>query len=211
MSNVSTQLSHGPNSAKRPEQPPSALGKRLREERELRGLSVRELARRLGVSASLISQIETGRSLPSVVTLQALTAALDVSIDSLFAPARSERAGIGRQRSRRPDVVVRRGDRKAIDLEGGVHWERLTADDHPEGDFLLITYGVGGSSGATLTQHGGREFGLVLSGTLNVTLQFEDYILNEGDSIAFPSTTPHRLWNGGEVPAVSVWFVFDRR
>ncbi|MPZ60807.1 MAG: cupin domain-containing protein [Propionibacteriales bacterium] len=68
--------------------PPSVppIGERIREERARRGVTVRGLARDIGVSASLISQIETGRSQPSVSTLYAITTALDISIEDLFAP-----------------------------------------------------------------------------------------------------------------------------
>jgi transcriptional regulator with XRE-family HTH domain/quercetin dioxygenase-like cupin family protein len=60
------------------------VGERIREERMRRGLSVRGLARNVGVSASLISQIETGRSRPSVSTLYAITKALDISLEEVF-------------------------------------------------------------------------------------------------------------------------------
>jgi len=63
------------------------LGARLREVRLESGLSLREVARKLGVSASLVSQLETGKSQPSVVTLYSLTQLLGVSIDQLFADA----------------------------------------------------------------------------------------------------------------------------
>ena len=60
------------------------LGAQVRAERQRRALSVRELARRIGVSASLISQVETGRAQPSVTTLMALVTELELSLDSLF-------------------------------------------------------------------------------------------------------------------------------
>ena len=88
------------------------LGAQVRAERQRRALSVRELARRIGVSASLISQVETGRAQPSVTTLMALVTELELSLDSLFsdgAPGGSSttaRAGSARRtlayRRRRP-------------------------------------------------------------------------------------------------------------
>src|SRR5690606_10331650 len=62
------------------------LGRRLREEREKRGVSVRGLARDVGVSASMVSQIETGKSQPSVSTLYAITTVLGVTVEELFTP-----------------------------------------------------------------------------------------------------------------------------
>jgi len=66
------------------------FGERIREERASRGVTVRGLARDIGVSASLISQIETGRSQPSVSTLYAIVTALGISIEDLFAPGVSD-------------------------------------------------------------------------------------------------------------------------
>ena len=60
------------------------IGERLRQARLRRGMTVRGLARVVDVSASLISQIETGKSSPSVSTLYAITAALDISIEDVF-------------------------------------------------------------------------------------------------------------------------------
>ena len=79
------------------------MGERLRAARQGRGLSLRDLAERLGVSASLISQIETGRANPSVSTLYALVDELDVSLDELlFAERRAGPPGVGRARTAVP-------------------------------------------------------------------------------------------------------------
>src|SRR6266511_1836884 len=65
--------------------PPSHIGPRLRDQRERLGISLRELARRIGVSASLISQIERDKVNPSVSTLYALVRELGLSMGDLFA------------------------------------------------------------------------------------------------------------------------------
>src|SRR3954463_1322302 len=104
------------------------VGQRLRSERERRGVSLRELARRLEISPSALSQIETGRSRPSVGTLYAIVSELDMSLDELFGsrmatdarPSRAAHTGEGRS------LVQRRDERKGLDLESGVRWERLT-------------------------------------------------------------------------------------
>jgi DNA-binding XRE family transcriptional regulator/quercetin dioxygenase-like cupin family protein len=73
--------------------PETAMRRRLRAERERRGLSVRGLAAEIGISPSALSQIETGRSRPSVSTLYAIVSALGLSFDGLFAAAPQEGAG----------------------------------------------------------------------------------------------------------------------
>ena len=55
-----------------------------------------------------------------------------------------------------------------------------------------------------LVRHSGQEFGCVLSGTLHVVVGFEEYVLEAGDSITFPSTTPHLLKNESDEPARAI-------
>jgi transcriptional regulator with XRE-family HTH domain len=192
--------------------------RRLRAERERRNVSVRELARRLHVSPSAISQIERGIARPSVATLYAIVAELGLSLDELFAhrpdgneASSSPPATLTPDRPRWP--IVTEASRVAIELGTGVRWERLTADPDPEVDFLHVVYDVGGCSSpdGKLMRHPGREYGLVLSGKLEVTVQFDTYVLEPGESISFDSTTPHRLRNIGDEPMRGVWIVIGRR
>jgi len=187
-------------------QPDAYIGARLREERERRGVSLRKLAPRLGISLSALSQIETGRSRPSVSTLYAIVNELGLSFDELFA-----RDGARREPKPRVDqqVVQRAGDRKMIELESGVRWERLNPSGEREVDFLEVEYSVGGasSSGDSFARHAGREYGVVTSGSLKVTVGEEDYVLSPGDSICFDSMAPHRLETIGDQPARAIWLV----
>jgi len=194
------------------------VGPRLRAHRERRGLSLRELARRLGVSPSAISQIETGRARPSVATLWAIVTELGMSLDDLFAheAGASAEAGAPPAAPEPPPTalpVVTEATREALQLATGVRWERMTADTDPDVDFIWVVYEAGGSSSPedSFIRHAGREYGLVLSGRLEVTVGFETRVLGPGDSISFDSTTPHRLRNTGDEPATGVWVVVGRR
>jgi transcriptional regulator with XRE-family HTH domain len=206
------------------------VGQQLRKRREEQGLSLREVARRLDISPSALSQIETGKSRASVSTLYAIVSELGMSLDELFghapAPATSAapaKATVARKRiakapsaaqSASADERYQAHDERAIlDLESGVRWERLTPRHDPEADFLYVTYDVGGSSSGSdqFIRHSGREYGLVLSGTLEVTVGFDTYSLGPGDSISFDSTIPHRLRNVGTEPVHGVWFVVGRQ
>jgi transcriptional regulator with XRE-family HTH domain len=194
------------------------IGARLREERERASISQRELARRLGVSPSLISQVESGQSKPSVSTLYAIVTELGVSLDDVFQVHRHEHVAVaasaGAVAAAEPDAgpVVHPTERHVIELDSGVTWERLTSHEHEDVDFLHVIYEVGGSSAPDdrLMRHSGREYGFVISGSLGVQLGFELHELEPGDSIAFDSTIPHRLWNIGRVPVHGVWFVVGR-
>jgi transcriptional regulator with XRE-family HTH domain len=192
------------------------LGARLREEREGARISQRELARRLGVSASLISQIESGQSKPSVSTLYGIVTELGVSLDDVFRVHENELTEATAVGAESQDAargpVVHPAERHVVELDSGVIWERLTSHQHEDVDFLHVIYDVGGSSAADerLMRHSGREYGFILSGRLGVQLGFERHELDPGDSIAFDSTTPHRLWNLGDEAVHGVWFVVGR-
>ncbi len=112
----------------------------------------------------------------------------------------------------RMSPLVHPADRQAIELDSGVRWEELTAGTEDGVDFLHATYEVGGASTPddSLMRHHGREYGYVISGTLGVQIGFVEYELNPGDSIAFDSTRPHRLFNKGDVPVKAIWFVVGR-
>lgn len=196
------------------------MGSRLRAERTARGLSLRDLAGRLGVSPSLISQVETGRTSPSVSTLYAIANELDVSLDQLlFNDRRPTNGGASSGRSRddnsssRVAPIQRAGSRKRIRLASGVVWERLTTANDPSSDFLYVTYEVGGASSPEneFQRHSGHEWGYVLAGRLGVTVAFDDHVLEVGDAISFESTVPHRMYNLGKEPVHGIWFVMGRR
>jgi transcriptional regulator with XRE-family HTH domain len=203
----------------------SAVGERLREARQRRGIGLRALARDIGVSPSLISQIETGKSQPSVSTLYAITSALGISVEHVFeAPAEPAVAApatvsapatllevLGSARGSRVGPLVRPAERQVLALDSGVTWERLGHLPDTHVDFLLITYEPGGSSSSSglPMRHSGSEYGYLLSGELVLTLGFDEHRLQPGDSVCFSSTRPHRYRNDGTAPAIGVWFVVE--
>ncbi len=202
----------------------SDIGRRLAAHRGKRGKRVAELAREVGVTPSLISQIERGQSRPSVSTLFAMAQALQIPVDAFFRePAGA--AGPAAPPAAPPPVVVAlppapegwatlvrqppepdghgrymvcRGDRATIDIEGGVRWERLTPQTMRHLDFFELVYGPGAQSNPTLYSHPGTEMVLVTSGCLDITVGFEHYQLEPGDSMQFPSSMPHRYANPTE-------------
>ena len=193
------------------------LGARIRSAREARGVSLREFAREIGVSPSLISQIERGRVRPSVGTLYAISNELELTFDDLFSSSEQPDvlAGTGPAVARSEPTTgpVQRGhDRKRIRLAGGVQWERLTPGHDEELEFLHVIYEVGASSCPedALIRHPGREYAYVLSGRLGVRVGFEEYELGPGDSLSFSSQIPHRLWTIGDKPVAAVWAILNR-
>jgi len=205
----------------RPLDPLAVLGERIRERRKVVGLSLRALAARLEISVSALSQIETGRSHPSVASLYEIARALDVPLDSLFRdrdglaeaqPAPAAVAGAPAPAQSDSGVngsPLRAGDRPTLDLDSGVNWQMLTPTADPDVDFLYVRYPPQGCSSEHMLSHPGREFGLVLEGSLTVTINTVDRVLEAGDSIQLDSNVPHRLRNEGQVRAIAVWVVLS--
>jgi transcriptional regulator with XRE-family HTH domain len=189
---------------------PSKVGSRLRAERVHLGISLREIARRVGVSPSLVSQIELDRVNPSVSTLYALVTELGMTMSEVFGDSRLGEHAV---RQLRQGLAERPETRRVINLASGVRWERLTSDSGGEVEFLSVVYPVGAASCPedALMTHGGREYGYVSSGTLGVQVGFERYVLDPGGSIAFDSSSPHRLWTIGDEPVHAIWVVIGRQ
>ncbi len=203
-----------------PEPEFATMGERLRQARAARGLSLRRLADMLGVSPSLISQVETGRAKPSVSTLYALATELGISLDVLlFMDTQPVSPTVTQNPSAEPagsalphDPVQRAASRMSIRFGSGVVWERLTTESIRDVDFLHVTYEVGGASSPedSFQRHQGQEWGYVLSGTLGVKIGFDEFVLGPGDAVTFDSARPHRLVNAGNEPVRAVWFVLGR-
>ena len=191
---------------------PSNIGPRLREQRKHRGASLRELADKIGVSPSLISQIERDKVNPSVSTLWALVTELGLTMGDVFAETGT---------SGQPAVLVTPPagpvatpqTRAVMNLAAGVRWERLIAGSDPLVEFVYVVYDVGGTSCPedSLVRHGGREYGYVISGRLGVRIGFDEYELGPGASISFDSSAPHRLWTLGNAPVHGIWVVVGRQ
>jgi transcriptional regulator with XRE-family HTH domain len=215
------------------------LGSRLKDVRLRSGMSLREVARQLGVSPSFISQMENGKSQPSVATLYSMAQLLGVSIDELFAqeavakepPAPAPRAAVdpvhgavNRSDFSSPadawdqDVpgerisIVRPDGRPRLVMDSGVIWEQLASAGERNLDFMEIIYPAGASStnDGRMLRHEGREYGYLLSGTLEITFGFDTYTLQAGESMSLDPSVPHLLTNTGTVPARGIWVVDHR-
>jgi quercetin dioxygenase-like cupin family protein len=144
----------------------------------------------------MLSDIERGKVNPSVATMFRVASALGVPPHTFFpAPSEAPENESSRGKSRR--VVLRPSQRPELPLTGGITWQRLTPRSEGPVEFIEMRYEPGAASGDAPHHHPGREMGLVLEGELTLELGPAQYVLRAGDSIAFDSTTPHRLANRG--------------
>jgi transcriptional regulator with XRE-family HTH domain len=192
---------------------PSQIGERMRAARQAKGLTVRGIAELVGMSPSLISQIERDKVNPSVSTLWALVTVLGLTMGDVF-PDEGRPSSAQPLTALAPDgPVTAPAGRSTINLETGVRWERLTARSDPLVEFLMLVYPPGAAScdEDSLMRHSGKEYGYVLSGRLGVCIGFDEYELGPGMAISFDASSPHRLCAIGDKPVEAVWVVVGRQ
>ena len=163
------------------------LGPRLRSLRTARGLTLRELAQRAGVTESFLSQAERGVATPSIASVRRIARGLGLSIADLFAEV--EAAGL----------VVRAGERRRISYPGlGAIDEFLTRGKGGRLQVIMSTVEPGGGTGEEPYMHDSdEEVLIVLEGSLDLWVGAEQYHLEPGDAVTYPSRIPHRNTNPG--------------
>lgn len=166
------------------------VANRLRLMRETAGMSQRELARRVGVSNGTISQIEKGKSDPSVGLLKQILEGMELSITDFF----EERVQPRQKIFFRQDEFIDVGSSNVKFFQMGASAAGRQIQ------FLKEIYDGGASTGHKSLVHQGEEAGLILSGQLEVTVGDQRRVLKAGEGYYFNSTTPHRFRNVGSEP-----------
>ncbi|MDR0879001.1 MAG: XRE family transcriptional regulator [Treponema sp.] len=175
------------------------FGEKIRAIRERRGLTLREVALKAGVSESLVSQIERNKVSPAIDTLLALADALDLDLEYLFADYRRDRSV----------HVVRKRDRNSF-TRPGVLYERLAQVEGKNDigiEAYLISIEPGAKTGSTEYGHQGWELGVVESGRADLTIGNQTHTLKPGDSASFRSDAPHVLANSGRDTLRVFWVI----
>lgn len=168
----------------------TVIGDRLRELRRGRNLTLRRLSEMTGLSTALLSQIENGRTDPSVTSLRKLAAVFDADLASLFHEPEA------------PDVHVSRpGERFRMAAPAGlITYERLTPG---RGDLEMLRADLapGDVSAETPWGHPSTEIAYVLTGEVEVTIGEGTHTVAAGESVTFDSRQPHRYANRTDAPA----------
>lgn len=186
-----------------------SIGARLRTLRTEHGFSIRALAERADISSSVISEVERGKTEPSISTLKRLAAALGTSITYFFTTS-SQANGHVIRASARKEVSFKYhsdGDQRSSIKAQGVHFEVASPDSSEVLEAIYGRYEPGASTGDEQYTHDGEEWGMVLSGRFKVTLADEVHFLDPGDSIWFHSNIPHKIEN--VFPGVSEYIWID--
>jgi transcriptional regulator with XRE-family HTH domain len=181
-----------------PRSPTDLLGIRLRELRSRRGLTLRSVAAKAQVSASLLSQIERGEASPSLLSLVAIADALAVRPGDLLDDDRDAKPY---------SPVVRRDERRVIDDDECRREYMMHLDDPYLVDVAELHIAAGGASRPGLAGHSGRDYGVVIEGDIVVELGSRRESLGEGDYIAFDADEPHRIVNESDRAARVLWII----
>jgi transcriptional regulator with XRE-family HTH domain len=161
------------------------VGRRLRELRAARGLSMRALAEKSKLNVNTLSLIENQRTSPSVSTLQQLAQTLNVPISAFFETDHGDKHVVLQKAGTRPHATFTHGFIE--DLGAGM--SRFGAEP------LIVTLAPNADSGKTPIVHTGREFVYCLEGHIAYTVDSNAYLLGPGDSLLFEAYLPHQWKN----------------
>ncbi len=180
------------------------IGKRLQTVRKRHGLSQRELASRSGLTNGAISLIEKNKTSPSVASLKSLLDAFPMSMSEFFSSL--EENGSEKYFYRAEEFTE-----IAPQVAGLADWAGAPVSLRQLGNasshslqILYETYPPGADTGAELLSHAGEEAGVVISGSIEVTVSDQVSVLHPGDGYIFDSELPHRFQNTGSVPCIVV-------
>lgn len=173
------------------------IGQKIRDLRNEKGMTLGDLAEKIKVSPSLISQLERGGINPSISLLKSIVDVLGTSLSSL----------LGEDEVKPDEVphVMKERARKMLTTEGGVKFVLLSGNYDLECEFIINEWPPGSSTGKEKYVHEGIECGLLLEGEMELELEDRTYRLKPGDSITYRSDIPHRLNNRGKKLAKGVW------
>ena len=175
------------------------LGERIRQRREHRAMHLNELAEKVGVTTSCLSQIENGKSFPSIITLKKIADSLNTTIGDL----------VGEKERLEFNPLITLEDRKFVKTnDSGASLFLLS---HHDPNKQMETYFVQFDSGADTTDlignHHGQSFCYVITGLLEISLKEHRYVLKRGDCFYYNSSNQHSIKNIDAGSSRMIWII----
>jgi len=188
-----------------------SIGNSLKELRNSLNITLDVLSKKCGLSKSYLSLIERDQANPSITTLKRITDALNKPLTVLFESEYIANDRIGYKKDGDTGVdknvyVIKKNERKELRYPKA-DWtiQLLSPDFNRKIEFITMVVKPGQNSGKGYLSHEGEECGIVIEGVMKYTVNYKDYILNEGDSIHFNSGLPHRWEILGNKRTVTIW------
>jgi transcriptional regulator with XRE-family HTH domain len=167
-----------------------AVGSRIRQARQHRRMTLRQLSEMTGLSSSFLSQFENGLTQASIASLRSISAAIGIELSELF-----DATGIAGVR------VLRELARPTLPYGNGAVKHLLTPRPLQNMEVFTVRLEAGGSTGDDQFVHGdSEELLMVMVGSIRLELLAEVFYLEQGDSIAFRSSVPHRVVDTSSKP-----------
>jgi transcriptional regulator with XRE-family HTH domain len=186
------------------------IGRKIKALRIQQQMTLEQLAQKSGLSTGVLSQVERNLSTPRVTTLQKISKALNISLPKLFSDNGLSANGGPYTETQKPDsgfvAVVRKGHRKKVLLPWGATMEMLCPDLRHKIEFMYLVYPPG-TKVDQLYSHQGEECGLVLEGAFTGIVGSQEITLEEGDSVYYDSSLPHRWENNGNRIVRAIWVI----
>lgn len=178
----------------------ATIGARIRQFRIQKALTLQALGRVTGLSPSMLSLVERGKTSPSIGTLIVVCSALEVAMSDLVAIE---------DRTAR-DPVSRLGEQPVFQTSAGVRRQVLRADHVRGVEIAVNEYAPDTGNALGPVHHAGFEYGVVLEGRLTVEVDGAQHVLQPGDLISYESSRDHRIWNDGSARARALWVNLER-
>ncbi|MBL5974903.1 MAG: XRE family transcriptional regulator [Candidatus Leucobacter sulfamidivorax] len=172
-----------------------AIGDSLRELRRARRMTLKGVAEQAGISESFLSQVERGRSFPSLQALFRIAAVFNLTPGELLEPAPAE-----------IPALMRRADRVVISIDEYTK-ERLLPPAVKTMQVLAGTFQPGSSVGEPYFHGDSDELLVVVRGAVRAEVDGKEYRLREGDTLYYKSSSPHTLDNVGDEVAEVLWII----
>ena len=180
------------------------FGNKLRLVRERKQMTLKDVAAQAGVSESLISQIERNRVSPSIDTLIAIANTLNIDLEYLFKDLKHDKSV----------SIVKPEDRNRLMMDG-IDYQQLSfipeTGINPSVEAFYIDIPPGKEKGDLEFGHPGRELGTIVKGEGELIYGTSSYVLEEGDTISFPSDIPHIIRNTGKETLRAMWIITPGR
>lgn len=175
------------------------LGERIRRKRESMHMQLNDLAKKVGISASALSQIENAKAFPTILNLKAIADSLNTTVGEI----------IGEYETLSQNPRIKKGEKKFVKQnESGASLYLLSHHDpHKQMETYSMVFEQGADASELMLTHPGQEFVHVINGQMLINLEEQEFILENGDSFYFNSGIPHQMKNINTGTSEVIWVI----
>lgn len=169
------------------------MGNKIRKLRISKGINLTDFAKKIDKTPSYLSQIERGMASPSIMALREISKALNVPIFYFLIDDKEQSA------------IVRKNERRVLQFpKSHLTYELLSPGVSHQIEMIRTRIEVGASTCSKPLSHGGEECTLVIEGKMKIQVGDEFFILEEGDSIYYIASIPHKITSIGDKDLVII-------